>query len=129
VRPEAGDAVRALNDLVVVRAGAGQVRVAAWLDGALYARWAGDGMILATALGSSAYTLAAGGPVLAPPGTGTVLTPLAAHGGCIPPLVAPETARWRLEITPAFSGARIELDGQPSSLTATRFEAALVTSA
>src|SRR5947209_2443295 len=36
VRPDAGDAVRALNDLVVVRAGAGQVRVIAWLDGALY---------------------------------------------------------------------------------------------
>src|SRR5947209_8555505 len=86
VTPSTGDVLRALNDLVIVRAGAGQVRVEAWLDGALYARWAGDGLILATALGSSAYTLAAGGPLLAPPATGTVLTALASHGGCIPSL-------------------------------------------
>ena len=43
VHPEEGEPVRALNDLVVLRAGAGQVGVSVWLDGALYARWTGDG--------------------------------------------------------------------------------------
>jgi len=128
VTPSTGDVLRALNDLVIVRAGAGQVRVEAWLDGALYARWAGDGLILATALGSSAYTLAAGGPLLAPPATGTVLTALASHGGCIPSLVAPEGARWRIDVAPGYSGARVELDGHATSLGATTFEATLVDS-
>ncbi|HEY3188685.1 MAG TPA: NAD(+)/NADH kinase [Solirubrobacteraceae bacterium] len=125
VRPQEGEPVHALNDLVAMRAGSGQLRVAASLDGALYARWAGDGVILATAVGSSAYTLAAGGPVLAPGAGGTVLTALAPHGGCIPPLVAGAEGRWSIDIVPGFAGARIELDGQPSALAGTTFEAVL----
>jgi len=129
VRAEEGEPVRALNDLVVLRAGAGQVGASVWLDGALYARWTGDGLILATSLGSSAYTLAAGGPVLAPPATGTVLTPLAAHGGCIPSLVAGPEGRWKVVVEPGRAGARIEVDGQPSALAGLTFEATLRRSA
>lgn len=129
VHPEEGEPVRALNDLVVLRAGAGQVGVSVWLDGALYARWTGDGLILATALGSTAYTLAADGPVVAPPATGTVLTPLAPHGGSIPSLVAGVEGRWKVEVVPGRAGARIEVDGQPSALAGLTFEAALRPSA
>jgi NAD+ kinase len=125
VRAEGAEPVFAFNDAVVLRAGAGQVRVAARLDGTLYARWSGDGLILATALGSSAYTLAAGGPVVAPPAAGTVLTALSPHGGCIPPLVAGPEARWEIEVDPGHAGARFELDGQPNPLPGTMLEAIL----
>src|SRR3954468_6075084 len=119
VKAEGGEAITAFNDIVVLRAGAGQVRVAAHLDGARYARWSGDGLILATALGSSAYTLAAGGPVLAPAGGGSVLTPLSPHGGFIPPLVAGDEARWQIDVDPGRAGARFEVDGQPSEILGT----------
>ena len=77
----------AINDVVVVRRGASQVIVGIYVDDQLYVRYAGDGIVVATPAGSSAYTLAAGGPVLAERSDGIVLTPLAPHGGCCPPLV------------------------------------------
>jgi NAD+ kinase len=101
-----------VNDLVVVRQGAGQVMAFVSVDGELFIRFAGDGLVIGTPLGSSAYTLAAGGPVLAPGGTGLVFTPLAAHGGCCPPLVTGPESRLEVHLEPGFGGARIEIDGQ-----------------
>jgi NAD+ kinase len=114
----------ALNDVVVVRAGASQVTVGIRVDGELYVRFAGDGVIVATPLGSSAYTLAAGGPILAPGTDGLAVTPLAPHGGTCPPLVTGASSRVDLEVEPGWAGARLELDGQvvpvdPRRLTAT----------
>ena len=50
----------AANDFVVVRRGAGQLVADIVVDDELYARLAGDGLVVATALGSSAYSMAAG---------------------------------------------------------------------
>lgn len=76
-----GDEVMAINDLVLVRAGAGQVLVKVKVDGEPFIRLVGDGLVAGTPLGSTAYTLAAGGPMPAPGASGMVLTPLAPHGG------------------------------------------------
>jgi NAD+ kinase len=112
VTAEASEPQVALNDLVVVRRGAGQIVIGIEVNGELYARFAGDGLVVATPQGSSAYTLAAGGPVLAPGAGGYVLTPLAPHGGCCPPLIVGHDTRVAVTIEPSHSGARIELDGQ-----------------
>lgn len=126
VQARDGDAaVDALNDFVVVRAGAGQLRVSVTLDGVPYGRWSGDGIILATSLGSSAYTMAAGGPLLAPDTPGTVCTPLNPHGGALPPLVAGAGTRWEVEVGKGYGGARIEVDGQPSDAALLAFTAEL----
>jgi NAD+ kinase len=101
-----------VNDLVIVRQGASQVSADVRVDGELFIRFAGDGLVIATQMGSSAYTLAAGGPIVAPGGSGLVLTPLAPHGGCCPPLVAGKDSRLAIELFPGHGGARIELDGQ-----------------
>jgi NAD+ kinase len=101
-----------VNDVVVVRQGAGQISAEVRVDGELFIRFAGDGLVIGTPLGSSGYTLAAGGPVLAPGGTGLVFTPLAAHGGCCPPLVTGPGSRLEIAVDPGHSGARIEVDGQ-----------------
>jgi NAD+ kinase len=114
---EHGDAERtAVNDLVVVRHGAGQVSVSVRVDDQLFTRFAGDGFVIGTPLGSSAYTLAAGGPMLAPGALGMVFTPLAPHGGFIPPLVTGPEGRLDVEIDPGHGGARLELDGQIGDL-------------
>jgi NAD+ kinase len=102
----------AINDLVIVRQGAGQIAAGVRVDGELFIRFAGDGLVVGTQLGSSAYTLAAGGPVLAPSGSGLVFTPLAPHGGCCPPLVTGPDSRLEIHVDPGPGGARIELDGQ-----------------
>jgi NAD+ kinase len=124
-----GDGVEriAINDLVVVRRGPSQVIVEIHVDDQLYIRYAGDGVVVATPAGSSAYTLAAGGPILAERSDGLVLTPLAPHGGCCPPLVVGAQSAVKLVIEPGYAGARLEFDGQaeeaePTELRAERVE-------
>ena len=104
--------VRAVNDLVLVRAGAGQVTAAVHVDGELFSRFAGDGVVVATPLGSSAYTLGAGGPVLTPSAQSMVVTPIAVHGGCCPPLVTGSDSTISVRLEPSHAGARMELDGR-----------------
>ncbi len=106
----------AFNDIAIVRSGAGQVRVYAALDGVLYARFAGDGCIVSTPIGSSAYALAAGGPLLALRTDAFLLTPLTAHGGMCPPLVAGAESELELTIDTRHGEARLELDGQPTEM-------------
>jgi NAD+ kinase len=107
-----GERLTAINDLVLVRAGAGQVIAEVAVDGERFIRFAGDGLVVGTPLGSTAYTLAAGGPMLAPGALGMVMTPLAPHGGVCPPLVTGPDARLEISFDPGNGGARIELDGQ-----------------
>ena len=106
----------AINDLVVIRDGPGQVIVSVNVDGVLYARVAGDGLVVATPLGSSAYTMASGGPIIAPGAEGMAVTPLAAHGGSCPPLVAGIGSRLTLTVEPGHGGVRHEIDGRPTAI-------------
>ncbi len=74
----------ALNDLVLARRGGTQLMVEVCVNGELYVRIAGDGIVVATPVGSSAYSMAAGGSLLAASTNAFVCTPLAMHGGCKP---------------------------------------------
>ncbi len=112
VTREDGEPLFALNDVAIVRAGGGQVRVAAHVDGSLYARIAGDGAVVSTPVGSSGYTISAGGPLLAVGLDGFVFTPLPKHGGFAPPLVIAPSSVLRLDVAAGFGGARLEVDGQ-----------------
>jgi NAD+ kinase len=111
-----------LNDFVVVRRGAGQLVAAVTVDDELYVRVAGDGLIVATPLGSTAYSMAAGGPVLASDTPAFVCTPLAMHGGSAPPLVVPADATVIVDVQPGFAGFDVEIDGHDRTLDAHRFE-------
>jgi NAD+ kinase len=115
----------ALNDFVVVRRGAGQLVVNLSVDDELYVRLAGDGLIIASALGSSAYSMAAGGPVLASGTPAFVCTPLAMHGGNAPPLVVPATSTVGIEVHPSFAGFDVELDGHIYPLQALDYRVSL----
>ena len=84
----------AFNDFVVERMSRQSVRVLLSIDGVDFNHYAGDGFILSTAAGSTAYNLAAGGPVLYPGLHVVTVTPLYPHRA-VPftsmqfPLVAP----------------------------------------
>jgi NAD+ kinase len=121
VEPGSGGVAWAANDFVVVRRGAGQLIAELSVDDELYARIAGDGLIVATALGSSAYSMAAGGPVLAAGTPGFVCTPLAMHGGSAPPLVVPADATATVVVQPGFGGFDVEIDGHGRDLDGPRF--------
>ena len=84
------ETVLCLNDGVLSRARtAGMVTLAAFRQRNELATYHGDGLIVATPVGSTAYSLAAGGPVLAPSMDALVLTPLASHTLSIRSLVLP----------------------------------------
>ena len=84
------ESVLCLNDGVLSRASAaGLVTMTAFRNGEELATYHGDGLIVATPVGSTAYSLASGGPVMAPSMDALVLTPLASHTLSIRPLVVP----------------------------------------
>ena len=70
---------RAFNDFVFERASGHTVHLQIHIDGVLLNRYSGDGLIVATPGGSSAYSLAAGGPVVHDAVEGMIITPLYPH--------------------------------------------------
>jgi NAD+ kinase len=115
----------AFNDFVVVRRGSGQIVAEVAIDGELFVRLAGDGLIVATPLGSSGYTMAAGGPLLPLHTAAFVCTPLAMHGGSAAPLVVPPDTVLTIEVHPSYAGYEVELDGQRQALDARSFRITL----
>jgi NAD+ kinase len=103
----------AINDVVVARGRGTQLLVDVWVDGELYVRLAGDGVVVATPLGSSAYSMAAGGPLLVSGADAFVCTPLAMHGGSAPPLVVAGAREVMLQAHPGHGGFSIDVDGFP----------------
>ena len=87
-----GDAV-ALNDVVVSRGVSGHAaQLELSVDGRLATRLSADGLVVATPTGSTAYSLAAGGPILLPDSESFVVTPICPHALSSRPLVIPDTA-------------------------------------
>jgi NAD+ kinase len=117
INPSGGPDAWAVNDFVILRRGAGQVLLDLYVDDELYVRLAGDGLIVATPIGSSAYSMAAGGPLLTSKTPAVVCTPLAMHGGSAPPLVVPAGATVRVEAQHSFAGFEVQLDGHASPMS------------
>ena len=69
----------ALNEVAVQRLGASMISIDATIDNNPVATYNGDGVIISTPTGSTAYSLSAGGPILAPSCHSFLLTPLAPH--------------------------------------------------
>jgi len=101
----------ALNDVVVARGAiARMVYVEANIDGELLTTYKGDGVIVATATGSTGYSLAAGGPILHPQAKEFLLLPILPHLSSVYPVVLPSTAVLKLRITTAHQ-ATLSIDG------------------
>ena len=101
----------ALNDVVVARGAiARMVYVEASIDGEPLTTYKGDGVIVATATGSTGYSLAAGGPILHPQAKEFLLLPILPHLSSTYPVVLPPTAVVKLRITTAHQAA-LSIDG------------------
>ena len=81
----------AIND-VVVRSGNRMVDIELYIDGHYVNTYPGDGMIVATPHGSTAYCMAAGGPILTAGVRGFAIAPISCHSPIRTPLVVPEEA-------------------------------------
>jgi NAD+ kinase len=101
-----------LNDIVVGRAAPGRpVYLSLEVDGVHLARVRADAMIVATATGSTAYNLSAGGPVLMPLSRELLLTPVAPHLSRMRPIVLPPEAVISIKVETDHL-AIVSVDGQ-----------------
>jgi NAD+ kinase len=107
----------ALNEFTLQRQGdTGLLSVEVHVDGVFLNTYWADGLIVATPTGSTAYSLALGGPIMAP-GCGTVLiTPMAPHSLTVRPIVIPESSVVSLRVLTekpyifTADGVRISVD-------------------
>jgi NAD+ kinase len=103
----------ALNDVVmnqsaVARITDFEVRV----NGTFVSNYKADGLIISTPTGSTAYSLAAGGPILVPDVPAFVITPVASHALTNRPLVVQDTAVIEITVAVTRERAFLTVDGQ-----------------
>jgi NAD+ kinase len=107
--------VEALNDVVVGRHDRGRaVHLRAEVDGGELATYVADGLIVATPTGSTAYALAAGGPILPPQLRNILLVPVAPHLSMERPIVLAEGVTVRIMVI-GRRPAVLMVDGQAAA--------------
>lgn len=101
----------AIND-VVIRGGVRMVDVEVYIDGHYVNTYPGDGMIVSTSRGSTAYCMAAGGPILTAGVRGFAIVPISCHSPIRTPFVVAESAQIELLLANRHEASLI-LDGRP----------------
>lgn len=92
----------ALNEVFLHRPeGSSMLRTEVYVNDLYVATYAGDGVIVASPTGSTAYSLSCGGPILTPDCGCFVITPIGAHTLTLRPIIVPDSARLRLVTVPA----------------------------
>jgi NAD+ kinase len=106
-------AFTALNDIVVHGAGFSRmIRMRTVVDGKLMREYRADGLIVATPTGSTAYSLSAGGPLMAPMVQAILLTPLSPHTLSVRPMVVDADQTVGIHIVGGRSNIVVTIDGQ-----------------
>ena len=102
----------ALNEVSIQRLGASMISIEAAIDNNSVATYNGDGVIISTPTGSTAYSLSAGGPILAPSCHSFLLTPLAPHNLTMRPIVMPDSSVVKLHINTRNNETSISADNR-----------------
>ena len=102
----------ALNEVSIQRLGASMISIDATIDNNPVATYNGDGVILSSPTGSTAYSLSAGGPILAPSCRSFLLTPLAPHNLTMRPIVMPDSSVVTLHINTRDNETSISTDNR-----------------
>jgi NAD+ kinase len=114
--PTSPETFYALNDAVVHKGGfARLIAMRVWVDQEEVGQYSADGIVLATATGSTAYSLSAGGPILVPSLDALVASPICPHTMAVRPVVVPADATITVEILSRMEGILVTLDGQSGS--------------
>jgi NAD+ kinase len=102
-----------LNDVVVSKGTlARMIELKISIQGQFVTNLRGDGLIVSTPTGSTAYSLSAGGPIMDPAVQSLILTPICPHTLTHRPLIVPCHAEIDVTLTSKDEGAMATLDGQ-----------------
>ncbi|WP_238425175.1 NAD(+)/NADH kinase [Micromonospora parastrephiae] len=108
-----GDNVVAFNDIALVRQpGSGFVTATLAVDGQQYGYYRADAVVVSTPTGSTAYSYAAGGPLISPAADAVVITPSAPMAGISRSVVLSPEEKIRLELEANSSAVVVEMDGR-----------------
>jgi NAD+ kinase len=103
----------ALNDVVLNQQGVARItEFELRVNGTFVSNYKADGLIVSTPTGSTAYSLAAGGPILVPDVPGFVVTPVASHALTNRPLVVQDSAIIEIRLMVTRERAYLTVDGQ-----------------
>ncbi len=103
----------ALNDVVIERGSFSQlISTAVYFDKSYVNHIKADGLIISTPTGSTAYNLAAGGPLLHPETKAMVLTPVAPHSLTTRPLIFPDDKKIVIKVDQQATSSNLIIDGQ-----------------
>lgn len=103
----------ALNDVVLNKGAIARILdFEVFVDGKLVATYKSDGLIVSTPTGSTAYSLAAGGPVVAPSVQAFIITPICAHTLTDRPLVISDSAKIEVVVKSQRESSYVTVDGQ-----------------
>ncbi len=103
----------ALNDVVLNKGAIARVLdFDVWVDGKFISTYKSDGLIVATPTGSTAYSLAAGGPVIVPSVAAFIVTPICAHTLTNRPIVLPDSATIEVAVKSQRESVYLTVDGQ-----------------
>jgi NAD+ kinase len=102
-----------LNDVVINRGALARLaHIETYIDDHYLTTYSADGLIVATPTGSTAYSLAAGGPVIHPAVPGIILTPICPFTLTNRPLIVPQSANIKIRLTKGSSDIILTFDGQ-----------------
>jgi NAD+ kinase len=109
----------ALNDVVINQSALARITdFDVHVNGVFVSNYKADGLIVSTPTGSTAYSLAAGGPVLSPDVPAFVITPVASHALTNRSLVVQDTAVIEVAMKVGREAAYLTIDGQPGTMLA-----------
>jgi NAD+ kinase len=112
-----GDTYYALNEAAITRGeNASMVTIYTEINHHPSLTYKGDGLIIATPTGSTAYNLSVGGPILDPSVAGWVIAPIAAHSLSIRPLVVNDSSLLTARVELRAHTFRLTLDGKSHQL-------------
>ena len=103
----------ALNDVVISRSGSTElIALDVKVNGTALNRYWGDGLIVATPTGSTAYSLAVGGPIVMPQSDVLIISPIAPHSLTVRPVVLPAASIIEIRVHSDPSTCQLALDGR-----------------
>ena len=114
----------ALNEIAIQkRDTSSMITINAFINGEYLTTYWGDGLIVSTPTGSTAYSISVNGPIIIPQAKTIVLSPIAPHSLNVRPLIIPEDSRLSFEVDSRSTNFLIAVDGCSQAFpTRTKFE-------
>ena len=107
--------IYAINDIVIDKGGwPKMIELTVWIDGEYVTTLSADGLIIATPIGSTGYSISVGGPIVSPKTDVITIAPISPHSLTVRPLVLPANQEILIKADSLHTAIQVNCDGQRS---------------